>query len=211
MASSYGRRLIPISPGRALYRPVGEDHLDHYDASMDCLSLLLPGNDGLRTLSEPVVIDDTAFARAAWALRMEADASDSASELIAEGLATLVSSVVLHRAPVMERSAPRWIGRVREQLEDSYDAPPSLTQLAHSVDRDPAYVAATFQRVYGASVGSYLRRLRLWQARDKFDADPACGLSDVAQSPAHTGRVIRVGTAPLRSLGRVSRAPTCGR
>jgi AraC-like DNA-binding protein len=180
-SSDYGRRTIPIEVGGALYRPRGEDHADRYEASTDCLTLLLPDDGSLRRVSEPVVVRHAALARATRVLRAETEANDAASELVAEGIAILVSTLVLGRAPLTERGAPRWIGSVRERLDNAYDAPPSLAELARGVDRDPAYVAATFRRSYGVSAGAYVRRLKLWQARDRIDGDPSSNLSEVAQ------------------------------
>jgi AraC-like DNA-binding protein len=66
-------------------------------------------------------------------------------------------------------------------VEAEYASPPSLAELGRMVDRDAAYVATTFKRVYGNSVGNYLRQQRLWQPRRCMDAEPDCTLSEVAQ------------------------------
>jgi AraC family transcriptional regulator len=142
--------------------------------------LLLPTDLRLRRLSEPVVLVDAALARAAQSLRNEADATDAAAPLVAEALATLISTLVVHNAPIVERGAARWIGQVREQIEAAADEVPTLGQLATEVGRSPAHVAATFQRTYGASVGTYARRLRLWRARDRLVSHPQQGLAQVA-------------------------------
>jgi AraC-like DNA-binding protein len=173
--------MIAIDVGEALYRPSDEDHSDRYATQADCLALLLPDGGAFRRLDAPMVVRDMALARAALATRAEVDAKDVASQLVAEALAVLISSIVLQRAPQTERVAPRWISSVRERLDCAGDALPSLTDLARDVGRNPAYVAATFQRAYGVSVGVYFRRLKLWQARDQIDLDPSLSLSDIAQ------------------------------
>lgn len=214
-SSGYGRRMIPIEVGQALYRPSDEDHADRYETPTDCLALLLPDGGAYRRLDAPIVVRDMALARAALAMKAEVNARDQASELVAEGLAILMSSIVLQRAPQTERVAPRWISTVRERLDGASDAVPSLADLARDVDRDPAYVAATFQRAYGVSVGVYFRRLKLWQARDQIDVDPFLSLSDIAQDcgfadQSHFTRHFRrlIGIAPgayrARRLGQRS-------
>lgn len=178
--SDYGRRTIAIAADGALYRPRGQDHVDRYPMLTDCLSLLLPNDASFRVLDEPVVGQHTGLARAARALKAEATGGDAASTLVSEGLAVLIATIVLGRAPLSE-GRPQWIGTVREQLDAAGDTLPSLTELARGVEKDPAYVAATFQRVYGVTVGGYARRLKLWQARDRLDASPECSLSEIAQ------------------------------
>jgi AraC-like DNA-binding protein len=180
MESRYGRRMIPLQPGQALYRPAGEDHVDAYDAPMDCVSLLLPTRESVRVLREPLVIGDPDLAGAAMALRVEAEIGDAASPLVSEGLATLIASIVLNRAPVAARGRPHWIGRVRDRLEDADAEAPTLAELAREAGRAPAHVAATFKAVYGVSAGQYLRRLRLWRVRREIESG-ACGLAEAAQ------------------------------
>ena len=177
----HGRRFIDVACGAALYRPVGDEHTDHYPVPVDCLTLLLPAEDYLRPAREPFAIRDAALNRAASRLRTEMIDPDSSSSLIVEGLGLLVSSIVTHRRPLRDRGTPPWIRTIREQVEANYEQPPTLAELARSVKRDPAYVAATFTRVYGSSVGTYLRQLRLWKARSCLDADPECSLAVVAQ------------------------------
>ena len=176
----YGRRSFPIRYDSAIYRPVGVEHSDEYESSTDCITLVLPGEGTLPSPRNPFVISDAGLGGAARALWTESRVTDAASTLVLEGLSLLVSSLVLHRLPRAETDIPRWIHTVREQLDASHASPPTLTELGRCVNRDPAYVAATFKRVYGTSVGVYLRHLRLWQARHYIDTDPASSLSDVA-------------------------------
>lgn len=212
--SDDGRRIFSIDVGEALYRPKEADHSDRYQTPTDCLTLLLPDAGVPRRLDAPIVVRDMALARSALVMRAEVDANDLASELVAEGLAVLISSIVLQRAPQPERGAPRWIGSVREHLDGAGDVLPSLAELSRIVDRDPAYVAATFRRAYGVSVGVYFRRLKLWQARDQIDADPSrslseiaqdCGFSDQSHFTRHFRRLIGVAPGAYRSRRRGQR------
>jgi AraC-like DNA-binding protein len=176
----YGRQSFPVPQGAAVYRPVGEDHSDTYDLPTDCVTLVLQSGAASLSPQSPFVVRDAGLARVAHTLWTESRAADVASGLILEGLSHLVTSIVLHRLPHAESGTPSWIHTVRERLDACHAAPPTLTELGRCVNRDPAYVAATFKRVYGTSVGIYLRHLRLWQARSRIEADPSCSLSDVA-------------------------------
>ena len=178
--TQYGRRSFPINEGAAVYRPVGEEHSDTYDSTTDCITLVLPDTAALPSPRNPFVIGGAGLASVARTLWTESRTTDAASALILEGLSLLAASVVLHQLPCAETGIPRWIHTVRERLDSGHAVPPTLTELGRCVNRDPAYVAATFKRVYGTSVGVYLRHLRLWQARHRMDTDPASSLSDVA-------------------------------
>jgi AraC family transcriptional regulator len=177
----FASMCVTVNDSAALFRPVGEEHQDRYHAPTTTLSLLLPADGPLAQLREPFVVGDSEFTSLVDALRSEMGLSDTAAPLVMEGLALLATSRVLHRRPLREKGVPRWIGTVRARIETEYVKPPTLAELGHMVDRDAAYVAATFKRVYGNSVGGYVRRLRLWEARRCLDAEPESSLSDVAQ------------------------------
>lgn len=125
---------------------------------------------------------DRHFRSLAEAWRREMTAADAASPLVMEGLALLACCTVLHQRPLRGKGNPRWIGAVRERIEAEYSKPPTLADLGRMVQRDAAYVAATFKRIYGKSVGAYIRHLRLWQARRWLEVEPERALSEVAQS-----------------------------
>lgn len=179
--SRYGDRTVDVGDSAALFRPAGEEHEDRYPAPTATLALLLPQDSPAASHGRPYVLRDGVFAGLAEVLRREMAAVDTASGLVMEGLALLAASKVLHGRPLEEKGHPRWIAAVRERVEAEYASPPTLAELGRMVDRDAAYVATTFKRVYGNSVGDYLRQQRLWQARRCMDAEPDCTLSEVAQ------------------------------
>ena len=172
--------IVQVGPGGALYRPVNDEHEDIYGGVMDCVTVLLPSHGGPPATGPARTLSDPRLHCAALALHHEAKARDAASNLIVEGLALLVSSILLSRLPRREACVPRWIVRVRDRLQDCEGPPPSLSELANSVERDPTYVAATFKRAYGMTAGDYVRRLRLWRARDALNRDHDSSLSEIA-------------------------------
>ncbi|HSC47148.1 MAG TPA: AraC family transcriptional regulator [Gammaproteobacteria bacterium] len=177
--TSHGGQTLAVDGTAAVYRPAGDEHLDRYPAPTDSLSFLLPA-DAAPPLGEPFAVQDAALPGLRRALCTEWSMRDPASNLIMEGLAHLATSIVLHRRPVVARGKPHWIGTIRDQLDACYANPPTLSNLAQSVNREVAYVAATFKRVYGTSIGLYLRELRLWKARDQMEQDGEISLVDIA-------------------------------
>lgn len=177
----FGSRAMAVEASAALFRPAGEEHEDWYRIPTTCLSLLLPSNGPAASLREPFVMRDVAFRSLTEALRREIVIADATSPLVMEGLALLASSRILHQTPLRDKGVPRWIDAVRERVEAEFSRPPTLEELGRMVQRDAAYVAATFKRIYGKSVGTYVRHLRLWQARRCLQAEPDCALSELAQ------------------------------
>jgi AraC family transcriptional regulator len=206
--TSHGKRELPVSIGTAMYRPAWDEHEDSYDGPVDSLALLLPAD---AVCQGPFVMRDPALQGVMRSLQTEWDIHDSAASLVMEGLATLLTSVVQHHRPVERRGKTHWIAMVRDQLEASYATTPTLAALAHSVDRDATYVAATFKKVYGTSVGTYLREWRLWQARSRMEREDMslamialeCGYSDQSHFTRQFKRLFSVTPAGYRRRHRL--------
>lgn len=177
----FGIRMMAVGDSTALFRPAGDEHEDRYHTATASLSVLLPAESAAASFPTPFMMRDPGFASLAAVLRQEIAATDTASPLLMEGLALLTVAKLLHFRPLPGRGVPRWISIVRDRVEAEYAKPPTLANLGRMVHRDAAYVAATFKRVYGHSVGVYVRHLRLWQARRYIEAEPECPLSEVAQ------------------------------
>ncbi|HEX5208969.1 MAG TPA: AraC family transcriptional regulator [Steroidobacteraceae bacterium] len=214
----FGTRAMRVDEAAAVFRPAGEEHEDRYRLPTTCLSLLLPGNGPAAYLREPFMMRDVSFRSLAEALRREIVIADAASPLVMEGLALLASSRILHQAPLWDNGMPRWIDVVRERVQAEYLSPPSLADLGRMVQRDAAYVAATFKRIYGKSVGTYIRHLRLWQARRCLQTEPGCSLAEIAQrcgfaDQSHFNRQFRrlFALTPLEYLERHGAGPAAHR
>lgn len=177
----FGSRRMTVEDSAALFRPAGEEHEDWYRLPTACISLLLPIDGPAASSRKPFAMRDAALPSLAETLRREMTVDDPGSALVMEGLALLVSSKVLNQQPLHGKGMPGWLGVVRDRLEAEYLEPPTLADLGHMVGRDAAYVAATFKRVYGKSVGTYVRHLRLWQVRRLLTTEPECTSSELAQ------------------------------
>lgn len=62
------------------------------------------------------------------------------------------------------RSAPRWLELVREQIDDSHTRTPRVHALAHAVHVHPVHLAREFRRYFGVSVTEYMQRRRVQHA-----------------------------------------------
>lgn len=57
---------------------------------------------------------------------------------------------------------PRWLRRVRDQLDD--ETRPAVAALAREADVHPVYLARQFRRWYGSSISGYVQRRRVQRA-----------------------------------------------
>ena len=64
--------------------------------------------------------------------------------------------------------APRWLRRLRSELDRAWQAPPRLHELAARHARHPAHVARSFANWYGRSIGEHLRARRVFEATQRL-------------------------------------------
>jgi len=105
---------------------------------------------------------------------------------------------------------PRWLARVREEIDDRIGAPPRVRDLASEAGVHPVYLARQFRRYFGCSVVAY-RRWRRARRAAALIGDSGLGLADVAHrcgfaDHAHLSREFRslVGVGP-RAFRRQAR------
>lgn len=109
----------------------------------------------------------------------------------------------------------KWLNEVREQLEAEFRSPPLLSELARNCGRHPAYVCQEFHRVFGTTIGEYVRQVRFEWAREALRAGTrslsaialAAGFSDQAHFTRdvrrRTGMAPRILAASMRGRGAV--------
>jgi AraC-like DNA-binding protein len=191
----YGRLSIGLNTARALFRNVGDAHVDAYSDVTSCLTVTLPPNEyaNLAT-TKPFGADDEDFLALGRRLSVEMDLYDSASTLVLDCLCAELAARMARHAPNESRSAG-WMERVRAWLEEEYSAPPSLQMIALAVDRDASYVAATFKKRFRKTIGDYVRELRVSHSLNLI-ADPQLTLVEIAlrsgfSDQSHFARLFR--------------------
>ena len=147
-------------------------------------------------------------------IRKEMRLMDTASRLAIEAL-TLELIVELSRDSCLrpERKVPRWLTLAKEILHERSSESITLGDIARQVDIHPVHLAREFRRVYGCTLGEYLRGLRVQFACRELSSTNT-PLVDIAlgagfSHQAHFSRVFKrhTGVTPteFRSLNRISR------
>ena len=139
---------------------------------------------------------------------------DTASLLAIEAL-TLELIVELSRSSRLrpERKLPRWLTLAKETLHERSSESITLGDIAKQVDIHPVHLAREFRKVYGCTLGEYLRGLRVQFACRELSSSNR-PLVDIAlgagfSHQAHFSRVFKryTGVTPteFRALNRVPR------
>jgi AraC family transcriptional regulator len=99
----------------------------------------------------------------ALVLRMyeEFRSPDSLSELIVEGTLLELLGRWFRQGSLQQQNAPGWLRSVRTLIQDSFRESISLSDLSQAVGVHPSHIAREFHRVYGLTIGEYIRKLRV--------------------------------------------------
>jgi len=152
-----------------VYHPSGCDHSNSWQTDGRCLhvdldpSLLEGVNSG--SLSDTISVVDGGQARdLARHIYEELMHADRGSALAFEGL-TLALVAMTIRERSRESTVPRWLDRVRDQLREEHWNCPPIKQMAAESGLHPTYLATSFQRHFGVSIGEFIRLQRIEHAK----------------------------------------------
>jgi AraC family transcriptional regulator len=163
----YGKQRRICSPRMVAFHPPEEIHAQHVDREEVwsfnveiTLAWTRRFVDYELPLNRP--FDCTAGPAVGLALRLldEFENFDASSPLVVDGL-TLELLGVCDRQSREESAIPRWLRRVSEILNERCTAPWNLADLAAEAGVHPVYLAGTFRRHFGCTVGQYVRGQRI--------------------------------------------------
>lgn len=135
-------------------------------------------------------------------LRSEIVRGDSASSLIAEGIALEMIGNLTRKQGNIEKRAPKWLFRIIERLNEEFAENLTSESLAEEAGVHPVHLAAVFRKFQHETIGDYVQKRRVEHASELLQdldiplADVAfeCGFAD----QSHLTRVFkrRVGMTP---------------
>jgi len=181
---TFGRKEVRCRPGNVLVKPAGAPHADWFD-DRETITLQLEWQPDAApragtALDQVLLLEAGEISALAARLYAELHAEDDATPMIAEGLALeIVGRILRSRAPARENGVPRWLSRVRDRLHDEPGAGVAIRELAVEAGVRADHLGRRFREVYGMTVGTYLRQIRLERAADEL-LDPGQRLSEIA-------------------------------
>ena len=130
-------------------------------------------------------------------------ASDSASDLVLEGLFMQLVGEMDRSGRQRECLPPPWLEETKDLLNDRYLEGLSLVEIADEVGVHPSHLSRTFRRHFGMTLGEYVRSLRIDHAlRQLASTDTpvghiaaTCGFADHAHFSRECRK--RLGMTPV--------------
>jgi AraC family transcriptional regulator len=182
-----GSKIRRRKPLDVVLTPVDQPHADNFDDSGGrCFIVEIPTTwtESIRDYS--AIFEDSAELPGdsmSWLmmrLYRESHNLDCFSPLVTEGiLLEIVAMASRSFKETIQRKPPLWLvtaeGMLRAQLSES----PTLSSVASSVGVHPVYLASTFRKYHGYSVGEHVRRLRIESACYALGASDA-PITDIA-------------------------------
>lgn len=171
----YGRQNITCKPWSLTFRSSAQEHEDwlHEPVRVFVLEISKVWEERLKqdslTLQGATSCRGTYLPQLSAKLNREFHKMDTAALLAIEGLCLEILAEASRASPAPnERTIPGWLREAREMLLDRFQENVTLAEVAVQVDIHPAYLATTFREKYGVTIGEFVRRLRIEQARSEL-------------------------------------------
>jgi AraC family transcriptional regulator len=193
-SEKYDHREFIWGEGALHLLPAGERHENTFTTAVRCLRVKIEAqaiermsDDSRRVLSAPHEIVGPLAAWLASRMLREFRAQDDVAPLAMEGVLLEMLAESARSSDVsVGLSAPAWLRRVREALDQSYLLAPALADLAAVGGVHPVHLSREFRKRYGVTVGEYIRKRRIERASELLSnsgmpmAEIAnfCGFSD---------------------------------
>jgi AraC family transcriptional regulator len=174
--------------------PAGERHEDHFETAARLLRVKIEpvaiqrlGEEQSRFLLEPREITGSLSAWLANRMIREFMAQDDVAALAMEGvLLEMLAESARSSDETYGSSAPGWLRRVRELLQDSYLEAPGLAALAGIAGVHPVHLSREFHKHFQMTIGEYIRKRRIEHASELLsnselsmaEIASICGFSD---------------------------------
>jgi AraC family transcriptional regulator len=174
--------------------PAGERHENEFPTAVRCLRVKIEahaidrmGDDSRRILSSPHEVSGPLSAWLASRMLREFREQDDVAPLAMEGvLLEILAESARSSDGSSGLSAPAWLRRVRESLDESYLLAPGLTDLAAVGGVHPVHLSREFRRRYRMTIGEYIRKRRIEHASELLsnsgmpmvEIASTCGFSD---------------------------------
>jgi len=122
-------------------------------------------------------------------IALEKDNPDPISKLVTEGLLLeLIGEVGRTSSGIHSRRPPSWLKHIHAKISRDVVHPASIAEYAHIAGVHPAHLARSFRACYGASIGEYVRNIRVQRAANMIisgrwrlaDIAAECGFADHA-------------------------------
>jgi AraC family transcriptional regulator len=204
----FAQETLIGTAGSVLTKPSTADHSNRY-GPVGAHCLLIEARGLPATVSDvfavPRIFSAGVVPSVAQRIHRELQREDALRGFMLEGLLIELNTASTRGLSPAHRASRRgWLNSVRDQLEQNFRCPPSLSELAANHDVHPVYLCQEFRAAFGVNVGDFVRTVRFEWARaclaagDRsiVDIALAAGFSDQAHFSRDFKR--RMGVSPRR-------------
>jgi AraC family transcriptional regulator len=185
MTENYRSRTLESKPQTVGFNAAYEEHSNTISKS-GARFLILEVDQGLtERMSKLEQFDSSVIFRGGeltWLglrLRRETSQFDEVSSLAVEGLGLEMIATLCRLKMKYSGRVPQWLVEARDLIHAQFAEPLSVSKIADGVGVHSVHLARTFRQHYHASIGEYVRRLRIESAqRDISSTD--LSLAEVA-------------------------------
>ena len=165
-----GRTERRYAMGHVAFCPAGVPHAQEFGSAGARQIVLEPQQDWLGQLAGHVDLDQAPYSSSGELRRLgirllhELANEDEFSGIAREGIVLEVLAAFARIADAPTPKPPAWLAAARDFIHAHAHSPLSMARIAHAVGRHEMHLSREFRRHYGASIGNYLRRLRVEEA-----------------------------------------------
>jgi AraC family transcriptional regulator len=185
----YAHREFVWGEGALHLLPAGERHENQFTTAVRCLRVKIEvqaierlGEESRRILASPHEISGPLSAWLASRMLREFRTQDDVAPLAMEGvLLEVLAESARNCDEHPGSSAPTWLRRVREALDESYLLAPGLSDLAAVGGVHPVHLSREFRKHYRITIGEYIRKRRIEHASGLL-SNSAMPLAEIAST-----------------------------
>lgn len=173
--NGYTRTIQEIQKSRVMFCPGGELHTTSSETGALCFAVELEPAwkerfEEISLPNAPTTFELGSMAALTTRLYQEFNQADKPSILAIEGLVLEMIGLAM-RFRLESVELPGWLTQSRSILEETFRGQLTISSIAEQVHVHPVYLASTFRRKYGGSIGDYIRQLRVsYSSRQLVDS-----------------------------------------
>lgn len=168
ITETLGSAAFSCTPGTVFLRPAEAPHSDRVAEGGASIFVIEPSQAWVEHIREhgvfleaPEMLARGRVSALAAQIYRESRRPDAASPLCIQALLFEIGACLIRRSEATSMGEPKWLGRVRSRIDDTYGEKLCISDLAREAGVHSVHLARTFRENYGVTVGQYLRGRRI--------------------------------------------------
>lgn len=185
---TYGSKQLDCLPSTLLFHAGDFPHAEHYHQHGGHSFIIEIEKDWLNNIREQIKFPKISrdfknghLPQLGAKLYQEFQRFDAISPMIIEGLMLEITGETARQSFEKKLQKPLWLKQVEIYLHECFAENFTLEELAEIVKIHPVHLAQTFRKFYQTTIGNYVRRLRLENAKSQLK-NTKLSISEISQN-----------------------------